>query len=84
MGAMPDPTRRDEVSAQGAARTSYEYRRFWLPRTTSRSAARQLLTDHAEYGQWELARLRLYPDGRRHVTLRRRIMRMVRTLSVPR
>ncbi len=57
----------------------YEVRELLLPRGTSRSAARQLLTDHAEYGGWELARLLLYPDGRRRVWLRRRIIRVVRT-----
>lgn len=59
--------------------TEYEYRQLWLPRDTSRGAARRLLTDHAEYGHWELARLRLYPDGRRQVWLRRRVIRAVRT-----
>lgn len=57
----------------------YEYQHIYLPRGTSRSAARQVLTDHAEYGHWELANLRLYPDGSRRVLLRRRIIRQVRT-----
>jgi Family of unknown function (DUF5703) len=57
----------------------YEYQHVYLPRGTTRNAARQLLTDHAEYGHWELARLRLYPDGSRRVLLRRRIIRQVRT-----
>ena len=60
--------------------TEYEFRHLRLPRGTSRSAARQLLAEHAEYGHWELARLRLFPDGTRAVVLRRRIMRVVRTL----
>jgi hypothetical protein len=30
-----------------------------------------MLTMHAEYGGWELDRLRLYPDGTRRVVLRR-------------
>nr|WP_221473679.1 DUF5703 family protein [Planomonospora venezuelensis] len=51
-----------------------------LPRGTSRDAARQLLTEHAEYGGWELDRLRLYPDGRRDVRLRRKIIRAVKTM----
>jgi Family of unknown function (DUF5703) len=59
----------------------YEFRRFRLPRTLSRSAVRRLLTDQAEYGGWELARLRLYPDGTRKVELRRRIIRVRSTLS---
>ena len=57
----------------------WEYQNLFLPRGTSRNAARQLLTDHAEYGQWELARLRLYPDGSRRVVLRRKVIRAVRT-----
>ena len=57
----------------------YEYRQLSLPRTTTRSEARRLLTEKAEYEQWELARLRLYPDGRRQVWLRRKVIRVVRT-----
>jgi len=57
----------------------YDYLVVRLPRGTSREAARRILTDHAEYGQWELARLRLYADGSRKVTLRRRIIRAGRT-----
>ena len=58
----------------------YAYMVVQLPRGTSREAARRILTDHAEYGEWELARLRLYADGSRKVTLRRRIIRAVRTI----
>lgn len=58
----------------------YEFQRFRLPRTLSRSAVRRLLTDRAEYGGWELARVRLYPDGTRKVELRRRIMRVKQRL----
>ena len=57
----------------------WEYQHLFLPRGTSRSAARRLLTDHAEYGHWELARLRLLPDGSRRVVLRRKVIRVVRT-----
>ncbi|MDA2808998.1 DUF5703 family protein [Nocardiopsis suaedae] len=58
----------------------YEYRQIVFPRGTSRSVTRQALTDHAEYGRWELARVRVYRDGTRKVTVRRRIIRQVRTL----
>lgn len=58
---------------------SYEYREVSLPRGTSRDIARSVLTEYAEYGKWELARHRLYPDGRRRVWLRRRVMRVSRT-----
>jgi hypothetical protein len=57
----------------------YSYMVLNLPRGTSRDAARRILTDHAEYGQWELSRLRLFADGRRKVTLRRKVIRAVRT-----
>lgn len=58
----------------------WEYQHLYLPRGTSRRAATRLLTEQAEYGHWELARLRLFPDGSRRVVLRRRIIRVVRTV----
>ncbi|MGH3321946.1 MAG: DUF5703 family protein [Streptosporangiaceae bacterium] len=62
----------------------YEYMQVYLPRGTSRRVARQLLTDHAEYGQWELARVRLYPDGSRRAWLRRKIIRQMGRPRTPR
>ena len=59
----------------------WEYQRVTLPRGTSRNAAQRLLTEVAERDHWELDRLRLYPDGRRKVVLRRRIMRVRSTLG---
>lgn len=59
--------------------STYEFREVSLPRGTSRDVARSVLTEFAEYGHWELARLRLYPDGRRKVWLKRRVMRVART-----
>ncbi len=58
----------------------YSYLVVYLPRDLSRDAARQILTDHAEYGDWELTRLLLFADGSRKATLRRRIIRPVRTM----
>jgi hypothetical protein len=57
----------------------YEFRDVYVPRWVSRKEAQRLLTDHAEYGHWELDRLQLFPDGSRKVRLRRRIIRQVRT-----
>ena len=57
----------------------WETREFTLPRDIGREAARQLLTANAENGHWELARLRLYPDGHRKVWLRRRVYKVERT-----
>jgi hypothetical protein len=58
----------------------YEFWRLSLPRGMSRGAAHRLLTQAAEYHGWELDRLRLFPDGSRRVVLRRRILRVARTL----
>jgi hypothetical protein len=57
----------------------YEYRVLKFPRTISRADARQVLTEYAEYGRWELSRVRLYAGGARQVWLRRRIIRVHRT-----
>ncbi|NJP67468.1 DUF5703 family protein [Streptomyces spiramenti] len=56
----------------------YEFRDVFVARGVSRAAATRLLTEHAEYGHWELDRLRLFPDGSRRVRLRRRVIRQVR------
>lgn len=57
----------------------YEYRALIVARGTPRSEVRRMLTEHAEYGRWELARVRLTFGGRHQVWLRRRIIRVVRT-----
>ena len=57
----------------------YEYRVFTIPRAVSRAEARRMLTDHAEYGHWELARVQLFMGGTRKVWLRRRILRVQRS-----
>jgi hypothetical protein len=51
---------------------SLEYQRLYLPPGTTRRVATEVLTLHAHYGEWELDRLRLFPDGSRRVILRRR------------
>lgn len=58
----------------------YEFRQLFLPRGTSRRAALRVLVEQAEYHGWELDRLRLYPDGTRRVRLRRRVLRVARTM----
>ena len=57
----------------------YEYRVLQLPAALSRAQARALLSEHAEYGHWELSRVRLFGGGVRKVWLRRRIIRVQRT-----
>lgn len=68
------------VSSTDASR-QYEYRVLTIPRGTTRSDARKMLTDEAEYGRWELARTLLYTGGDRKVWLRRRIIRVRSTLG---
>jgi hypothetical protein len=57
----------------------YEYRLLVVPRATSRAEIRRSLTDHAEYGRWELARVLVMMNGSRRIWLRRKIIRVVRT-----
>ena len=51
----------------------YEYRAVTIPAHATREAAREMLSIHAEYGDWELARHTIWADGRRRVTVRRRL-----------
>jgi hypothetical protein len=60
----------------------YSYLVLNLPRGTSRDVVRRILTDHAEYGHWELAKLCLAADGSRKATLRRKIIRPVQVSPV--
>jgi hypothetical protein len=51
----------------------YEYRAVMVPAGASRDQTRDLLVIHAEYGDWELAHHAVWSDGRRKVTVRRRL-----------
>ncbi len=62
------------------AQAAYEFRVLTLPPTTKRGELRQLLTDEAEHGRWELARHRIAIGGARKVWLRRKIIRVRSTL----
>ena len=53
----------------------YEYRAISVPPMTTREELRQLLSINAEYGGWELARHQIWTNGRRKVTVRRRLSR---------
>jgi hypothetical protein len=50
---------------------SYEYAPLRLPAEVDQPTATAQLTVQAEFAGWELARVRLYPDGTRQVMLRR-------------
>jgi hypothetical protein len=62
-------------SGRALPRTSHvETRVIVLPASLSRTEARAMLADEAEYGKWELARLVRYSGGARKVWLRRRVI----------
>ena len=67
------------VSERRASSTRYEWRVVDIPAHTSVADARAMLTEHAEFGAWELARSVRFMGGARRVWLRRRTMRVVRT-----
>ena len=50
----------------------YEYVPLRLPPDMTRVSASMRLTIQAEFGGWELSRVRAYTDGSRRVLLRRR------------
>ena len=69
----------DADAYAGATMVEYEYRELTFHRDQSRGEVRQALTEHAEYGRWELFRVRLFWGGVRKVVLRRKIIRVRRT-----
>lgn len=70
----------DPAPLRGGTGPQYEFRVLTMSPTTSRSEVRQLLTEQAEYGRWELARTRIYQGGTRKIWLRRKIIRVRSTL----
>ena len=67
------------VSDRRPLSTRYEWRVVNIPASVSRAEARAMLTEHAEFGAWELARTIVFMGGARRVWLRKRTMRVVRT-----
>ena len=56
----------------------YEYRVLAFGRDARRGDIRRALTEHAEYGRWELHRTRVYVGGQTRTWLRRKIIRVPR------
>ncbi len=79
--SMSDAARAEQPrpGRSAGAEPDFEWRVLTIPRGVSRADARRLIAEEAEYGRWELARVRLYMGGARRVWLRRRIIRVVRT-----
>lgn len=59
--------------------TEYEYQVLTFGRDQSRADVKRALVEQAEYGRWELYRVRAYWGGTRKAWLRRRIIRVQRT-----
>ena len=57
------------------ANNSYEYQTIQIPKGMKINVVRSMLVERAELGSWILDRVRIYPDGRHLVTLRRRIIK---------
>jgi hypothetical protein len=54
---------------------TYEYQTIQIPKGMKINVVRSMLVERAELGSWILDRVRIYPDGRHLVTLRRRIIK---------
>ena len=67
---------------KGPGARQYEYLIVSLRPDESAPLAFQRVREHAEYGKWELERSLLYMGGGRQFWLRRRVMRVERTLDV--
>ncbi len=67
------------MKPKSAALATWEFREIAISRETSRESARQILTSAAETDHWELDRSRMFPDGRRSIRLRRKVIRAART-----
>lgn len=58
----------------------YEYMVLTVSPQDPLAEARQRLTEHAEYGKWELERSLIYVGGLRKFWLRRKVLRVERSL----
>lgn len=66
----------------GTSHSRYEYLVVSVSGGEPLSPAYQRVREHAEYGKWELERTRLYIGGARKYWLRRRVLRVERTLEI--
>ncbi|MFI7481926.1 DUF5703 family protein [Kocuria sp. M1R5S2] len=76
---------REQVRTSGATVTRdadqrYEYLLLTVAPHERVSEARARLSEHAEYGKWELTRSVLLYGGTRKYWMRRRVMRVERTI----
>lgn len=70
------------VNVRGAPLRQYEYLVITVGPDEHVPTAYQRLREHAEYGKWELERSTLYMGGQRKYLMRRKVLRVERTLEV--
>ncbi|GAA1452384.1 DUF5703 family protein [Nesterenkonia lacusekhoensis] len=70
----------DRWTTGGRAGPDWEYVVVTCQPHESLNEVRRQLAEHAEYGKWELRRSRIYGGGMRKYWLRRRIMKVRKTL----
>lgn len=78
---MKETLRPARLSAS-SSKTQFEYLVLKVQPQESVPVAYQRVREHAEYGKWELERTRLYKGGARIYWLRRRVLRVERTLDI--
>ncbi|GAA1803901.1 DUF5703 family protein [Nesterenkonia flava] len=67
-------------TTQNGDGTGWQYLVLTCQPHESLAEVRRRIVDHAEYGKWELRRSSIYSGGVRKYWLRRRLMRVERTL----
>ncbi len=70
------------TAGRGAPLRQYEYLEITVTPGESVPIAYQRLREHAEYGKWELERSTLYLGGQRKYVMRRKVLRVQRTLEI--
>ncbi len=77
---MREQVRTSSAALARDADQRYEYLLLTVAPHERLSEARARLTEHAEYGKWELTRSVLLYSGARKYWLRRRVMRVEATI----
>ncbi|ALV45015.1 hypothetical protein SAMN04489740_1464 [Arthrobacter alpinus] len=75
-------TLKPAASGRGAPIRQFEYLVITVSPGESVPGAYQRLREHAEYGKWELERSTLYMGGERKYLMRRKVLRVERTLDI--
>ena len=75
-------TQKPAITGRGAPLHQYEYLEISVTAGESVPVAYQRLREHAEYGKWELERSTLYMHGDRKYLMRRKVLRVERTLTI--